>query len=281
MFSPIFDPLATDTEPRPTTTSQTSNTDVIVHGRVLRKTYVFDRSENVQFLTEWAAQVTTRVEFNALPKEIRCYIWELSVDFTPRLVAVHYDARIGRFHTTTPSPQILYICKESRQQAMEFYSLYFGTKAYQAAIQIDIDNDTVQLHWGPLRLGAVPSNVFENIRYLELCGKDLQGYHEIVPIVNAIKRFNALESVTIVSPRPSNIGFAPYEERHGVHWMQLAHQLEYRHRHQVASSMRCRVWFELQHARQLSDLGLDSRNVPKVMLLSTKEDGTRGDGFDL
>ncbi|KAE8451668.1 hypothetical protein EG329_003125 [Mollisiaceae sp. DMI_Dod_QoI] len=86
---------------------------------------------------------TTFTEFSTLPSEIRCKIWTAAC--FPRVLSLTYTSATSTFHTTTPTPTILSVSHEARQEARRTYSLCFGTSTQPAQIYFNPYFDTLYL----------------------------------------------------------------------------------------------------------------------------------------
>lgn len=82
--------------------------------------------------------------FSLLPAEIRLDIWRYSC-YQPRVVEVYYDSERDRCATTTPQPATLYVCSESRSEALRVYTPLFGTITHEPVIYFNAQLDTLYL----------------------------------------------------------------------------------------------------------------------------------------
>jgi hypothetical protein len=91
--------------------------------------------------------------FPELPSELRLKIWRFCFP-GPRTVRIQYKAKtrhsvdgkrsnFSAWTSTNPIPIILHICHESRQEALKFYRLAFGSFFHQPSIYIGFDIDSV------------------------------------------------------------------------------------------------------------------------------------------
>jgi len=136
--------------------------------------------------------------FNDLPPEIRLAVWALNPP-SPRLVRVHYDVRMGKFWTTTPSPANLLVCAESRHEAEKKWPLRFGTRGHLPTVRTNLDIDTIQLSWDPLRLRAVSKEDLSGITSLEIGGIELQRASAETILLSILTMAN-LKDFSIISP---------------------------------------------------------------------------------
>jgi 2EXR family len=87
--------------------------------------------------------------FPILPTEIRLKIWQLALP-GPRVVRVHaYDEAnyLSLFRSPTPPPQILFVCRESREQALLLYELCFGLEHINAPSTIYFNHELDTLYF--------------------------------------------------------------------------------------------------------------------------------------
>jgi len=225
--------------------------------------------------------------FSILPDELRLMIWNLD-ELEPRLVKVHFHMVTGRFFTTTQSPTRLLVCRESRLEALYRYRLLFGTAGFPPTIRVDVTIDTVQLEWDSLRFSSICDSGIWSIQFLEIGGLHtsfeklasllslsgpafLRSY--VLPI---LFRFEYLQHLTIVSPRPSRpttrndmqLGILrPNRTLDWRDWRDWALHLEYQSN--VTSTM---LMFHLLDAMYKN---LFPGNL-RVYVVITREDGTRG-----
>jgi hypothetical protein len=83
-----------------------------------------------------------------LPAEIRLKIWQLALP-GPRVVRVYaYDEAhyLSLFRSPTPPPQILFVCRESREQALLSYELCFGIEHINAPSTIYFNHELDTLY---------------------------------------------------------------------------------------------------------------------------------------
>lgn len=221
-------------------------------------------------------------QFKRLPAEIRLQIWTLNLP-PGRIVQVHYNIHIGKFWTTTPSPTNLLVCYESRFEMAKQWPLRFGTRGHPPLIRINLDIDTVQLSWDPLRLRTVIQEDLSSIISLEIAGRDLQRESADL-ILRFILTMPTLKYFSIVSPalddndpysldlQHSQPHVRPNEEEH---WLLTARRLGYEQRRirafqQHSEVTRCfRAW-----AREHQDY-----NLPRLRLLLAEPDGSRSGLF--
>ncbi|KAF7902768.1 hypothetical protein EAF00_002671 [Botryotinia globosa] len=106
---------------------------------------------------------TTFTCFGALPTEIRLLIWGMACK-QQRRIDVEFDGKLNHLHqfgpalfkSNTPAPDVLYACKESREEALKHYSLCFRqdiceSEKRQAKIWCNFDTDIIRLTpdgWG-------------------------------------------------------------------------------------------------------------------------------------
>jgi hypothetical protein len=82
--------------------------------------------------------------FSSLPAEIRLDIWQYTCCH-PRVVEVCYDAERNQCTTVTPQPPALYVCSESRREALRLYRPLFGTISHSASIYFHPELDTLYI----------------------------------------------------------------------------------------------------------------------------------------
>jgi hypothetical protein len=220
--------------------------------------------------------------FNGLPPGIRLEVWALN-PLSPRLVRVHYDVRVGKFWTTTPSPANLLVCAESRHEAEKKYPLRFGTRGHLPTVRANLDIDTIQLSWDPLRLRAVNQEDLSGIISLEVGGKELQRASAEAILLSALTMTN-LKDFSIISPA-LNDAYRCALSQHLVHplaaaireehWLVHAQKLSYEERRnrafrQHTEVTRCfRNWAREHKGCQL----------PRLRLLLLELDGIRAGPF--
>ncbi|KAL2065513.1 hypothetical protein VTL71DRAFT_3183 [Oculimacula yallundae] len=138
--------------------------------------------------------------FNNLPKEVRLMIWPLNLP-GERDVKVHYNIQTGRFHSPTPAPTNLQVCRESRCEAIKEWLLQFGTPGHSAQIRANFLVDQIEIEFDPIRLKAIPDHAYRNIVRLVVGGKDLQR----IPtdrLLAQLQDFRNLKHLTLVAPEP-------------------------------------------------------------------------------
>ncbi|TAQ86348.1 hypothetical protein B7494_g5327 [Chlorociboria aeruginascens] len=144
------------------------------------------------------ASSTPSSHFFRLPIEVQSTIWSLAFP-DPRLVHVRYSVTTGKFSALTPPPVRLVLNREARYQVVDEYGLHFGTRGHPATIRINFHRDIVNLDWEPLRLGAIGREELNNIRWLEIGGRDLQRARSR-QILQTIISLPSLKQVAFVSP---------------------------------------------------------------------------------
>ncbi|KUJ14180.1 uncharacterized protein LY89DRAFT_751925 [Mollisia scopiformis] len=221
--------------------------------------------------------------FQSLPPELRLMVWELNLP-GPRLVDVNYIPKTGEFYTTTASPVNLLVCRESRREAWKNWTLHFGTCGHPPLIRANLDIDTIQLDWFPIRLGLVDKLDVSRLRFLEIGGKDLQREHEYDPqspalpesrtrIARQLLTFPKLEAITMVSP-PLSRHFLPFDiARDRLPWQHAAQTMEFRRRRAMTYSHHLKLASALR--KEKDTLIAQGRKVPILSLVLTEEDGTR------
>ncbi|KAK0111503.1 hypothetical protein ONS95_001858 [Cadophora gregata] len=137
--------------------------------------------------------------FSSLPVELRITVWRFALP-DPRLVKVNYNVQTGRFYSTAKTPVSLQICQESRHEARN-WELHFGTVGHPPQIRANLNIDTIQLEWEPIRVQAVPTRELHRIRHLAVGGMDIQRV-EADTILAQLLSFRKLEHLTLVSPPP-------------------------------------------------------------------------------
>ncbi|KAE8443731.1 hypothetical protein EG329_001411 [Mollisiaceae sp. DMI_Dod_QoI] len=208
--------------------------------------------------------------FSSLPPEIRLSIWVLNLPGA-RLVSVHYTVETGEFYTTTISPVNLRICRESRKEAWRYLGLHFGTCGHPPMVRANLDIDTIQLDWNPIRLGLVDKLDISRIRYLEIGGKDLQReqekalHHGGLPaltkrLFHQLLTFPKLEVITIASPPLPDHILPPIITDNPMPWHYIAEYLEFRHRRRTTYSYHLRLAAAFQKAK--GTLLSEGRKVP-------------------
>lgn len=70
----------------------------------------------------------------------------------PRVVELFYDRTTSISHSPTPIPVLLHINKQTREFALENYSLVFGTSTRESRIYFDFEVDTLYLGAGNITL---------------------------------------------------------------------------------------------------------------------------------
>ena len=220
--------------------------------------------------------------FNDLPPEIRLAVWALNPP-SPRLVRVHYDVLMGKFWTTTPSPANLLVCAESRHEAEKKWPLRFGTRGHLPTVRTNLDIDTIQLSWDPLRLSAISQEDLSAITSLEIGGIELQRASAETILLSILTMAN-LKDFSIISPA-LHAAYRHALNLHLVHplaaaiqeehWLVHAQKLSYEERRnrafrQHTEVTRCfRTW-----AREHIDIQL-----PRLRLLLLELDGSRAGPF--
>ncbi|KUJ16573.1 uncharacterized protein LY89DRAFT_544453, partial [Mollisia scopiformis] len=81
--------------------------------------------------------------FSTLPSELRCKVWA-SACF-PRVLSLTYNSNTSTFQTTTPTPALLAVSHEAREEALRVYALNFGTSTSPANIHFNPYFDTLYL----------------------------------------------------------------------------------------------------------------------------------------
>ncbi|KAE9370781.1 hypothetical protein N431DRAFT_492811 [Stipitochalara longipes BDJ] len=222
-------------------------------------------------------QLSSQLVQSKFPPELRLKIWALNLS-GPRVVQVHYDVRIGKFWTTTPSPTNLLVCSESRCEMSKKWPVRFPTRGHPPIIRTNLNIDTVHLSWIPLSLRAISHEDLSSIVSLEIGGRELQRARPEA-ILQSILTMTNLKDFSIVSPAlHDNFSYSlnqqPSQPRIGTngeeHWLLVAQRLGYeemRNRafHQHTELTRSfRVW-----AREHPDCKL-----PKLRLLLSEPDGS-------
>ncbi|KAI9644721.1 hypothetical protein NHQ30_006747 [Ciborinia camelliae] len=82
--------------------------------------------------------------FSELPLELRVLIWELAA-FQKRILELNYCIVDEKFANFGPPPAILHTSKESREVALRFYNMSFGTDKQPADIYFNPVCDTIYL----------------------------------------------------------------------------------------------------------------------------------------
>lgn len=119
--------------------------------------------------------------FPRLPLELRLQIWNLALP-GPRVVQVieakkrHMLTRQASYHWTSnsPSPILLRVCKESREEALRTYTAAFGRNENDGRVYVDFDKDTVFFgrrdklktlisHYGTLEIESIIEEDFMTI----------------------------------------------------------------------------------------------------------------------
>lgn len=233
-------------------------------------------------LMQSAAQEPSFHSFSKLPIEIRLEIWK-NILPGPRLIQVHYDVRVGKFWTTTPSPAKLLVCSESRYEMLKEWPLRFATRGHSPLVRANLDIDTVRLSWNPLRLRAISQEDLCSIISLEVGGKEVQRA-SAEAILQSILTMPNLKDFSLVSPALCDIypyslsqqlsqpHVGPSEEEN---WLLSAQRLGYEARrnrafYQHTEVTRCfRAW-----ARENPEYKL-----PRLRLLLSEPDGSRSGSF--
>jgi len=124
--------------------------------------------------------------FLKLPTELRQIIWRHALP-GPRLVELLYDEDTGACTSRCPTPIVLWICSESRREAMRFYRPLFATERAEATIYLDPHTDELYLGIGNFSPG--PRSVLDLFLSLDpkdvgliqnlAIDSDLANYHEI------------------------------------------------------------------------------------------------------
>jgi hypothetical protein len=121
-----------------------------------------------------------------LPTELQQMIWRHTLP-GPRLVEISYDEDTGACTSRCPTPIALWICIESRREAMRFYRPFFATDRAEASIYLDPSVDEFYLGVGNFSPG--PRSVLDLFLSLDpkdvgliqnlAIDSDLANYHEI------------------------------------------------------------------------------------------------------
>lgn len=147
--------------------------------------------------------------FSTLPSELRCKIWEAAC--FPRVLSLTYDSFTSSFQITTPSPALLSVSHEARQEALRVYALTFGTSAQAANIPFNPYFDTLYLpRYGEMgyddtirdfrNIVSDPSNVLDEVRSIALdvvaleVKRPWEGYNK----ASLLRSFKNLEEVILV-----------------------------------------------------------------------------------
>jgi hypothetical protein len=118
-------------------------------------------------------------KFLDLPTELRRQIWREAFP-PPRIVElVDGPGRTGKLRaqqlvtpwiTPAAPPVVLYVCRESRNEALRYYQLAFGRNSFEPRIYVDFARDIVYFGRGIRGDGTVDVNDsmedFEKIRYM-------------------------------------------------------------------------------------------------------------------
>jgi len=118
-------------------------------------------------------------KFLDLPTELRRQIWREAFP-APRIIElVDGPGRTGKLRaqqlvtpwiTPATPPAVLYVCRESRNEALRFYQLAFGRKSFEPRIYIDFARDIVYFGRGTRgdEMVDVDNSMedFEKIRYM-------------------------------------------------------------------------------------------------------------------
>lgn len=83
-------------------------------------------------------------KFSEFPLELRNWVWELA-SFQKRMFELHYDTIDQKFMTLRPPPALLHTNRESREVALRFYFLSFGTDKQLPKIYFNPVCDTIYL----------------------------------------------------------------------------------------------------------------------------------------
>lgn len=86
---------------------------------------------------------TTFTIFSLLPSELRCKIWASAC--YPRILTVTYSSLTSSFHSSTPTPTLLSVSRESRSEALRIYTLSFGASTSPPNIHFNPYLDTLYL----------------------------------------------------------------------------------------------------------------------------------------
>lgn len=219
--------------------------------------------------------------FVSLPPELRLMIWAFNLP-GPRLVDVNYVPETGEFYTTTISPVNLRTCRESRREAWRHWGLHFGTCGFPPLIRANLDIDTIQLDWFPIRLGLVDKLDVSRIRYLEIGDRDLQREQENNPRIHSLPNprlrlilrllaFPNLEVVTMISPRPARL--VPPPNGHPIPWQCIAHYSEFQRRRNLTYSHHLKLALALKEVEGTPLV--QGRKIPLLNLVLTDENGAR------
>lgn len=147
--------------------------------------------------------------FPTLPSELRCKIWATAC--FSRVLSLTYDSSTSSFQTTTPTPTLLSVSREAREEALRVYSLTFGTSTKASNIYFNPYLDTLYLpryremgYDDTLRdfrtIVSDPSNVLDEVRSIALdvvsleVKKPWEGYNK----ATLLRSFKNLQEVVLV-----------------------------------------------------------------------------------
>lgn len=85
---------------------------------------------------------------------------------------------------------------------MRTWTLHFKTLGHPATVRANLEIDTIQMDWVPLRLNVMRDSLeLTNIRFLELRISELQ-LPDAKRLTRELQRFTSLETIAIVAPPP-------------------------------------------------------------------------------
>lgn len=161
-------------------------------------------------------------QFPHLPGELRLKIWHL-VLYTPRALSI--NCRRSRVHrqspfavesysSTTPVPALLHTTRESRHEALSFYSASFETpksksKSSKSLIYISFPYDT--LHISDHILVHLPKDALQNIRYMVLDVRDA-AYFDFFNM-ECLRSMEVLETLELLIERREEITHGGMRDR--------------------------------------------------------------------
>ncbi len=79
-------------------------------------------------------------QFSQIPRDIRLLVWQHSLP-GPRLVDLCHNCDRAGYTTKCETPAALWVCQESRKEALRFYTLSFGTSSTESTIYFDFNID--------------------------------------------------------------------------------------------------------------------------------------------
>jgi hypothetical protein len=161
-------------------------------------------------------------KFLELPTELRRQIWRAAFPPSRVIELIDGPGRTGRLRAQqlvtpwiTPArpPPILYVCRESRDEALRYYQLAFGRNGFEPRIYIDFTREIVYFGRGTRGDGTVDVDDFmrdfEKVRYMAVTFNSMAQLLD----VTVGRRFTGLKEIYLVNLRTYGMRVPPQLER--------------------------------------------------------------------